>query len=232
MQDIWMEVCEETPVPGLPPPKQVQNEMMMGRALNEQERRETLQRLSLQRRLNDNFFLSKSAKNLANKTTDMSPSERQTIRNRLATRPAHSPPRKKSERASPKMTRTRRPTSPTTDKGMKRASRIEGVAVEDFTNLDARPSFEYKPAMHDKPWMELHGFAKSTRTLERRKMDPYADINSFQGNKASAIAQFNSKAHVRPLDVKGALGAEPVQKWKETLREDFSRDADNHSSNA
>ena len=76
------------------------------------------------------------------------------------------------------------------------------------------------------------GFAMSTRTLERRKMDPFADINSFTGNMQSAKAQFASHAHVRPLDNKGALGARPVQQWKETLREDFARDDDNFSSNA
>lgn len=62
-------------------------------------------------------------------------------------------------------------------------------------------------------------------------MDPFADINSFQGNKTSAKAQFASHAHVRPLDVKGQLGAGPVQRWKETLREDFANDNDNASSN-
>ena len=72
----------------------------------------------------------------------------------------------------------------------------------------------------------------STRTLERRKMNPFVDINSWMGNKYSAKAQFNSNAYVRPLDVKGNLGAEPVQRWKETLREDFARDSDNFSSNA
>ena len=30
----------------------------------------------------------------------------------------------------------------------------------------------------------------------------------------------------------GALGARPVQMWKETLREDFARDDDNYSSGA
>ena len=38
--------------------------------------------------------------------------------------------------------------------------------------------------------------------------------------------------HVRPLDVKGNLGARPIQQWKATLREDFARDDDNFSSNA
>ena len=37
---------------------------------------------------------------------------------------------------------------------------------------------------------------------------------------------------MRNLDVKGNLGAAPVQKWKESLREDFARDEDNYSSNA
>ena len=104
--------------------------------------------------------------------------------------------------------------------------------MQDFYQSDWRPSFTYRPAKQDKPWENLEGFANSTRTLERRKMDPFADINSFTGNKHSAKAQFNSHAHVRPPDNKGALGARPVQMWKETLREDFARDDDNHSSGA
>ena len=111
------------------------------------------------------------------------------------------------------------------------SSKSEGLTVKEFYRADWKPSFTYRPAKQDKPWENVEGFAKSTRTLERRKMDPYLDINSFTGNGVSAKATF-SDAHVRPLDVKGNLGAAPVQKWKETLREDFARDEDNQSSNA
>jgi len=62
-------------------------------------------------------------------------------------------------------------------------------------------------------------------------MDPFADINSFQGNATSAKNTLDHSAHVRPLDAKGQLGAGPVQRWKETLREDFANDNDNASSN-
>ena len=89
-----------------------------------------------------------------------------------------------------------------------------------FLNLDAHAHLT-----------QVEGFATSTRTLERRKMDPFADINSFQGNAHSAKSVLDHSAHVRPLDVKGQLGAGPVQRWKETLREDFANDNDNASSN-
>ena len=79
---------------------------------------------------------------------------------------------------------------------------------------------------------QVDGFSKSTRTLERRKLNPFLDINSWTGNFASAKAQFASHAYVRPLDNKGNLGARPVQQWKETLRETFATDMDNFSSNA
>jgi len=93
------------------------------------------------------------------------------------------------------------------------------------------PSFEYKPAKQAQPWQNVEGFSQGTRTLERRKMDPFADINSFTGNAMSAKNNLDHTAHVRPLDVKGQLGAGPVQRWKETLREDFANDNDNASSN-
>ena len=45
-------------------------------------------------------------------------------------------------------------------------------------------------------------------------MNPHADISSFTPG--------GHKAYVRPIDVKGQLGAWPVQRWKESLREGFS----------
>ena len=115
---------------------------------------------------------------------------------------------------------------------MRERAQFEGLTMRDFYSQDWTPAFTYRPASQEKPWENVEGFAQSTRTLERRKMNPYLDINAFQGNKASAKAQFAANGFVRPLDVKGNLGAAPVQQWKETLREDFARDADNFSSNA
>ena len=48
---------------------------------------------------------------------------------------------------------------------------FEGLTKADFYNAEWTPSFEYKPARHSKPWDNCEGFARSTRTLERRKMD-------------------------------------------------------------
>ena len=62
-------------------------------------------------------------------------------------------------------------------------------------------------------------------------MDPFLDIDSYQGTVHSAKATCDPYARARPLDVKGQLGAGTVQRWKETLREDFSNDNDNFSSN-
>ena len=56
-------------------------------------------------------------------------------------------------------------------------------------------------------------------------MNPFVDIQSFNGAGRAT-------GYVRPLDVKGQLGARAVQQWKESLREDFARDDDNYSSNA
>ena len=46
---------------------------------------------------------------------------------------------------------------------------------------------------------------------EHRRLNPFADINSF----ASRVGYMGA----RPLDCKGELGAGPVQRWKEMLRE-------------
>ena len=45
-------------------------------------------------------------------------------------------------------------------------------------------------------------------------MNPHADISSFTPG--------GHNTYVRPIDVKGQLGARPVQRWKESLREGFS----------
>ena len=69
---------------------------MYGKVLDEQEKRETLHRLALKRQQSNNFYLSESAKNVSNNKSSISAAERKAIRNRLATRPAHTPPRPKS----------------------------------------------------------------------------------------------------------------------------------------
>jgi len=252
MQDLWVEVEKETPHKGLPGPRKLQNHIMYGKVLDEQEKREELERLAHVRQQKNNFFASESAKKLKQRKSDMPTSERKAIRDRLTKRPEHEKPRPKSptnlghvlatgqisptydgEAKTPKSRAL--VSSPGTEvKGSRQRNRpkFEGLTMRDFYSADWRPSFAYRPAKQESPWENVEGFAQSTRTLERRKMDPYLDINSFQGNATSAKAQFASKGWVRPLDVKGNLGAAPVQQWKETLREDFARDADNFSSNA
>ena len=99
--------------------------------------------------------------------------------------------------------------------------------MQDYLKTDWRPSFTYRPAKQDPgtSWQNLEGFSKSTRSLERRKMDPFMDIQSYN-------AAGRATGYVRPLDVKGQLGARAVQQWKNSLREDFAQDSDNYSSNA
>lgn len=257
MQDLWVEVEKETPHAGLKGPRAMTDAIMNGYIMNEQEKRDELELTMRKKQQKNNFYMSESAKKLKNRKTDMPASERKAIQNRLAARPAHSQPRPKSPtgrghmlatgeespgragsvKATTKVPNSRAAVStPGTvvksSRARERTSRFEGLTMQDFYQSDWRPSFTYRPAKQDKPWECVEGFAMSTRTLERRKMDPFADINSFTGNKHSAKAQFNAHAHVRPLDNKGALGARPVQMWKETLREDFARDDDNYSSGA
>ena len=111
------------------------------------------------------------------------------------------------------------------DESDEKKAPFEGLTVADFLKTDWKPSFTYRPAKQEKPWENLEGFSRSTRTLERRKMNPFVDIQSFNGAGRAT-------GYVRPLDVKGQLGARAVQQWKESLREDFARDDDNYSSNA
>lgn len=62
-------------------------------------------------------------------------------------------------------------------------------------------------------WQNVDGFPNNTFQLERRKLNPFADINSF----ASRTHPLGTGA--RHIDCKGALATDPVQKWKEMLRE-------------
>ena len=252
MQEVWMEVEKETYVPGRPPPPQAQSTAIVARIMSEKERRDELERIAHVRQQKINFYESPSVKKLKQRKSDMPKSERKKITERLTARPTHSPPRPKSPtnrghvlatgELSPRLEspkgspKSRAPVSPpgTIVQSSRRRDtpKTEGLTAKDFYRPDAKESFTYRPAKQDKPWQNLEGFAQSTRTLERRKMDPYLDINSFQGNLHSSKEQFNAHGFVRPLDVKGNLGALPVQQWKETLREDFARDEDNASTNA
>ena len=257
------------------------DQIMVGKVMNEQERREELERLAHIRQQRNNFDLSESAKTLKNRRSNLSSAERKSIRERLTRRSAYSKPKPKSEvglgfvlKESAKRPGERLPWSPDgqpslgapkrvdgawvpqtvasglaprpkskavisppgavakTARQLARGENFQGLTRQEWFNEEWHTSLPYRPAAQTKPWEELDGFSKSTRTLERRKLNPFLDINSFTGNKHSALAQFDSHAHVRPLDNKGNLGAKPVQDWKESLREDFARDDDNHSSNA
>ena len=70
---------------------------MIGKVLNEQERREELERLAHTRQQRNNFYMSESAKTLKNRKSQMSGAELKSIRERLTRRPIHSRPKPKSE---------------------------------------------------------------------------------------------------------------------------------------
>ena len=66
-------------------------------------------------------------------------------------------------------------------------------------------------------------------------MDPLSDISvyaSSPGRPSSPARASQPTGYVRPIDVKGQLGARPIQQWKETLREEFVRDGDYNGSKA
>jgi len=252
MQDLWLEVEKETAGwhKGLPPPKQIQNSIRIGMALNEKEKQDIIERNATRRQQFHNNYVSDSASKLTLAKWEGTKSERKTIKERLFKRTVSCntvKPKSPTNLGHVLMSGEHAPQSPVRQPRLKSKSRAEvsspntegksrsrdgafqGLTMADFQTKDWTPSFEYKPAKQDHPWENVEGFCQSTRTLERRKMDPFADINSFQGNVWSAKSTF-SKGHVRPLDVKGQLGAGPVQQWKETLREDFANDNDNYSS--
>lgn len=68
-----------------------------------------------------------------------------------------------------------------------------------------------QPPASKPAWVNLPGFPDNTFQEERRRMNPFADINSFS-SRMGYVGQ-------RPLDNKGALHAGPIQEWKEMLRE-------------
>ena len=93
-----------------------------------------------------------------------------------------------------------------------------------FTN-DWKPGDsyrKYKPAKHQNDWANLDGYAVTGRVLEKHEMNPQNDITSF-----TTGPMHRGSAYVRPLDVKGQLGARAIQEWKEMLRQDYVRPEDN-----
>ena len=274
-QDLWAEVEKELPVKGLPPPRVLQNEIMIGKVRNEQERREELERLAHTRQQRTNFYQSDSAKALKARKSSMTPVERKTIQSRLTRRtascpakpksvtnlgfvtgehhstpgtrlkgspdgkPVGSPQKKEKGGVVPKSKagksdaseRTLRVVRGVRPAGQPRArplfidlyidpltypppltpclltltissryaygvhtvisppgtlvkserrvgkKRFEGLGEDEWYRKEWTPSFEYRPAAQSSAWKEVEGFSKSTRTLERRKLNPFLDIN-------------------------------------------------------
>jgi len=58
------------------------------------------------------------------------------------------------------------------------------------------------------PWVNVEGFTTPTSALQVRLLNPLLDIDAFG----------STQHRTRPIDVKGQLGARPVQEWKEMLR--------------
>lgn len=252
LQDLWEVVEKERPHKGRPPPRVLQDHIMIGKVMNEEERRWTLERLAHERQQRTNFYLSPQTQNMRRRKSRVPLTERKETQSRLFR--SHSPPRPKSRTnlgfvakdgtpvphsplgsPSPKVTpKSKAKVSPATVEAPKTASRrgqprFEGLTRRDWLNDDWKPTLPYRPAHQPQPWEHVEGFAASTRTLERRKLNPNLDINSFQANKASAAA-LHMEAWVRPIEASSAVKG--CQAWKETLREDFARDDDNYSSNA
>ena len=112
--------------------------------------------------------------------------------------------------------------APAADGAQKKAP-FEGLTVADYVKSNWRPSFTYRPAKPDKPWEELDGFSKSTRSLERRKMNPFADIQSFN-SAGRAPLRTSSRCQRAARSICGSSGR--------NRQEDFAQDFDNFSSNA
>ena len=74
-----------------------------------------------------------------------------------------------------------------------------GPAGERKLSISARPA-----------WRNVTGFPNNTVISEHRKLNPFADVNSYASR--AGITGY------RPLDCKGQNGARPVQQWKEMLR--------------
>ena len=73
------------------------------------------------------------------------------------------------------------------------------------------PAGERRLSVADRPgWRPVSGFPDNTVITEHRKLDPFADINSYSA--------YQGHMGARPLDCKGMNGARPLQQWKEMLR--------------
>ena len=179
MQDLWLEVEKETSHwhKGLPPPKQLQNALRIGKALNEKERQDALERLATMRQQKTNFYISESASKLMQAKSDMPKAERKTVRDRLykPTKTVANKLRPKSptnlghvlatgehapsspERTKPKTPKSRAEvSSPTTDGSTrKKKANFQGLTMADFQTKDWTPSFEYKPAAQTHPWTNV-----------------------------------------------------------------------------
>lgn len=78
------------------------------------------------------------------------------------------------------------------------------------------PAYERRLTVKTRPaWRHLvPGYIEETITGANRGLNPLMDVNSFGSSHHHPLAG----AKVRILDVKGELGARPVQRWKEMLR--------------
>ena len=78
------------------------------------------------------------------------------------------------------------------------------------------PAYERRLTLKARPaWRHLvPGYIDETVTGANRGLNPLMDVNSFGSSHHHPLAG----ARVRILDIKGELGARPVQRWKEMLR--------------
>jgi hypothetical protein len=78
------------------------------------------------------------------------------------------------------------------------------------------PAYERRLTVKTRPaWRHLvPGYIEETITGANRGLNPLMDVNSFGSSHHHPL----DGAKVRILDVKGELGARPVQRWKEMLR--------------
>jgi hypothetical protein len=218
-QDLWVEVEKETRVKPRAKPRVLADHLVRGRIQDEQEQRDVLEREAHERQQRNNFYISPQASNLTRRKSRAPISERKQTRERLYKRPERSPPRPKSatnlgflmsdgrnaiELNAPLRKPRAKPTpvataSLPTERRI-RAAAFEGLTQKDFLRTDWTPALPYRPAVQAQPWQNLQGFAATTRALERRRLNPNFDINSFQANKASAAA-IAALAHSVELDL-------------------------------
>ena len=199
-------------------PKVLDNDVYIGKVANVKERRGDVELEAMVRQQHTNFFMSESAQTLRERKSRLPAAERKSIRQRLTRAPSHLAPRTKSptnlghlmrngdhsvnspdrpDAVSPKATpKSKAKISPISSRRQP-ALRFQGLSTTEFFHEEWTPSLKYRPAQQVEPWQPLDGFSQSTRTLERRKLDPFTDINSYTGNYASAKAQYNSRERTR-----------------------------------